>query len=250
MKTIIVEDEKHARDNLESLLKSIEPDIEIQAKLDTVKNVVKWLSENQTDLIFLDIHLADDISFKIFEHVEVKTPIIFTTAYDQYALRAFKVNSVDYLLKPIDKNELQKSIEKFKDNQLLKSGYNIKELVEELKNPPKEYQKRFIVNRGDKIMSVVADQIAYFEGEDRYVSLIKKDGSKYIIDYKLSDLENILDPSEFFRLNRSFITHFGSIDKIISVSKSRFKVELKPTHKREIIVSSANSRDFKNWLNK
>lgn len=250
MRTIIVEDEKHARDNLESLLVSLEPEIEIQAKIDTVKNAVKWLNENNTDLIFLDIHLADDISFKIFEHVEVKTPIIFTTAYDQYALRAFKVNSVDYLLKPIDKNELQKSIEKFKDNQITKSEYNIKQLVEELKNPPQEFQKRFIVNRGDKIMSIVTDQIAYFEGEDRYVSLVKKDGGKYIVDYKLSDLEKKLDPSEFFRLNRSFISHFQSIEKIISVSKSRFKVELNPLPKREIIVSSANSRDFKNWLNK
>ncbi len=248
MKVILVEDEKHARDNLEDLLLSIDKSIEILAKLESVKRTVEWLQENQADLIFLDIHLADDLSFKIFEQIKVTTPIIFTTAYDKYALKAFKVNSIDYLLKPIDEEELAKSLEKYKEIQSppMIDYSQIKKL---LIPPKKKYQQRFLVTRRDKIMSVKIDQIAFFEGEDRYVYLIKKDGTRYIIDYKLSDLEDILDPAIFFRLNRSFIAHFESIATITGVSKSRFKVELEPKAKREIIVSYANARQFKSWLN-
>lgn len=249
MKIIIVEDEKPARDNLEKLLIELEPSIEIQAKLDSVGNTVAWLSAHQTDLIFLDIHLADDLSFKIFEQINVATPVIFTTAYDQYALRAFRVNSVDYLLKPIDKGDLQRSLKKFKSNQKTPQPLDIQQLIHSLQLPFKSYQSRFMVSRGEKVMSVTTDQIAYFEGEDRYVYLIKKDGTKYIVDYKLSDLETLLDPKQFYRLNRSFITHFSSIKNIFNVSKSRVKVELEPSAKREIMVSSENTQEFKSWLN-
>lgn len=249
MKAIIVEDEKPARENLEKLLRELEPGIEIQAKLDSVSNTVAWLSAHQTELIFLDIHLADDLSFKIFEQINVATPIIFTTAYDQYAIRAFRVNSVDYLLKPIDKDDLLRSLEKFKNNQKTIQPVDIQQLLQSLSRPNKTYQSRFIVSRGEKVMSVTIDQIAYFEGEDRYVYLIKKDGTKYIVDYKLSDLEALLDPQHFYRLNRSFITHFSSIKTIFNVSKSRVKVELDPAAKREIMVSSENTQEFKSWLN-
>lgn len=249
MKAIIIEDEKFARENLERLLLEIDPTIEIQAKMDTVKKTVEWLKSNQTELIFLDIHLADDLSFKIFEQVEVKTPIIFTTAYDQYALKAFKVNSVDYLLKPIDKEELASSLEKYATTQKAPQSINVDRIVEVMNEKNKSYQQRFIVSRRDKIMSVRVEEIAYFEGEDRYVYLIKKDGSRYIIDYKLSDLEEQLDPAAFFRLNRSFIAQFDSIGRITSMSKSRVKVDLTPAASRDIIVSSANTRSFKMWLN-
>ncbi len=247
MKVIVVEDEKHARENLESLLLEIDPQIEIQAKLESVKRTVEWLQNHQTDLIFLDIHLADALSFKIFEQVEVKTPVIFTTAYDQYALKAFKVNSVDYLLKPIDKEELAQSLEQYK--ALPKETIDYSQLKSLLQNGQKEYQERFIVNRGHKIMSVKTNQIAYFEGEDRYVYLTKKDGSRYIIDYKLSELENLLDPKPFFRLNRSFIANYEAIKNIASITKSRFKVDLDPAANRDIIVSSNNAKHFKAWLN-
>lgn len=248
MKVILVEDEKHARDNLEHLLLQIAPNIDILAKLESVKRTVEWLQNNQADLIFLDIHLADDLSFKIFEQIKVTTPVIFTTAYDKYALKAFKVNSIDYLLKPIDQEELAASIEKFKNTQAASVDYaQIQSLIN---NPKKNYQQRFLVTRRDKIKSLTVDQIACFEGEDRYVYLINKEGNRFIVDYKLSDLEEILDPAIFFRLNRSFIAHFEAIDSISSVSKSRLKVELKPKARRDIIVSSANTKHFKAWLNK
>jgi DNA-binding LytR/AlgR family response regulator len=250
MKVILVEDEKHARDNLECLLLDIDPNIQILAKLESVKRTVEWLQNNQADLIFLDIHLADDLSFKIFEQIKVSTPVIFTTAYDKYALKAFKVNSIDYLLKPIDEVELASSIEKFKSIQPMIPTVDYAQLQNLIQQPKKNYQQRFLVTRRDRIKSLTIDQISFFEGEDRYVYLINKEGNRYIIDYKLSDLEELLDPEKFFRLNRSFIAHFDAIDTITGVSKSRLKIELKPKARREIIVSSANTKHFKAWLNK
>lgn len=247
MKTIIIEDEKPARQHLESLLRELVPNINIEAQIDSVKKAVEWLSSNKTDLIFLDIHLADDISFKIFEQIDVKTPIIFTTAYDQYALKAFKVNSVDFLLKPIDKNELSQSIRKFNDSKM--QVVDIQQIIKSFQQQNAPFQERFLVNKGEKVMSITTDAIAYFEGEDRYVYLVRKDGMRFIIDYKLSDLETLLNPKEFFRLNRSFITHFSSIKDILNVSKSRVKISLEPVNRREIIVSSENTQDFKKWLN-
>ena len=249
MRTIIVEDEKHARENLERLLLELNPNIEILGKMDTVKKTVDWLKNNSADLLFFDIHLADDNSFKIFEQVEVKAPVIFTTAYDQYALKAFKVNSIDYLLKPIEKEELGQALEKYRSlNKTEKLD------VEKLQNilnekESKVYQKRFLVQSRGKLMSVKIEDVAYFEGEDRYVYLIKKDGGRFIVDYKLSDLEELLDPTSFFRLNRSFIAHFEAIEKIVTMSKSRVKVYLNPTATRDIVVSTDNTRGFKMWLN-
>lgn len=250
MRVIVVEDEKHARENLEKLLRELDPDIEIQAKLDSVRNTVTWLQANKTDLIFLDIHLADDLSFKIFEQIQVATPVIFTTAYDQYALRAFKVNSLDYLLKPIDKEELAQSLEKYRTMHPPKQDVDFAQLLQSLQQPQRTYQQRFLVHRREKILSVKTDDIAYFEGEDRYVYLVKRDGNRFIVEYKLSDLEELLDPAFFFRLNRSFITHFEAIDKITVLSKSRVKVDLKPVAPREVVVSTEQTRDFKAWLNK
>lgn len=249
MRIIIVEDEKHARDNLEKLLLEIDPSIEVQAKLDSVSSVVAWLKHNETDLIFLDIHLADDLSFRIFELTEVKAPVIFTTAYDQYALRAFKVNSLDYLLKPIEKEELARSIEKYRATRPAQPALNVEHLLQALQQPQRSYQQRFLVTRREKILSVKIEDIAYFEGEDRYVYLVKNDGTRFIVEYKLSDLEDLLDPRHFFRLNRSYITHFDAIDKITVLSKSRVKVDMKPAAPREVIVSTETARDFKAWLN-
>lgn len=249
MRAIIVEDEKHARDNLEKLLHELDPGIEIQAKLDSVRGTVAWLEANRTDLIFLDIHLADDLSFKIFEQTQVLTPVIFTTAYDQYALRAFKVNSLDYLLKPIDKEELSQSLEKYRATRPPQQAIDVSQLLQALQQPQHNHQQRFLVTRREKILSVKTDDVAYFEGEDRYVYLVKNDGARFIVEYKLSDLEDLLNPAHFFRLNRSYIARFEAIDKITVLSKSRVKVDLKPAAPREVIVSTETARDFKAWLN-
>ncbi len=247
-KVLIVEDEKPAQDHLERILKKVDPNVQILDKIDSVKTAVTWLQNHQADLIFMDIHLADGISFSIFDQVNIQTPIIFTTAYDAYAIQAFKVNSIDYLLKPIDEDDLIQSLQKFKTIQS-KQQIPSELLLKALLNTSKIYQERFIVHRGERLMSVTLDQIAYFEGEDRYVYLVKKDGSKFIVDYRLSDLEELLDPTLFFRLNRSFITHFESIASMVHVSKSRIKIELSPQAKRDIIISTENSQSFKKWLN-
>lgn len=250
MKVILIEDEKHARENLRNMLLTLEPQIEILATFDSVSDSVEWLKVNQAELVFLDIHLADDLSFSIFDQVKVKSPIIFTTAYDQYAIQAFKVNSIDYLLKPIDSDELRAALDKFKELQS-PSTASLEEIKQALLNQHRSnYQERFLVKKGEKIASVLTQDIAYFESEDRYVFLVKKDGKRFFVDYKLQDLEGMLDPKYFFRLNRSFICHFDAIDNMHALSKSRVKVNLIPAPTREIIVSTDNTRLFKEWLNR
>lgn len=246
---LIIEDEKLAQDHLSRLLLELEPHWHIAAKLDSVQAATDWLGRNTPDLIFLDIHLADDICFRIFEQVRVLAPVVFTTAYDQYALKAFQVNSIDYLLKPIEREDLRRSLDKFRQWQGSPQIIDVQQLLQSMQAPARQYQERFVVQRGEKLLSVTVNQIAYFEGEDRYVYLIKRDGSRYIVNYRLSDLEEVLDPKQFYKLNRSFITHFDAIQNIVNLSKSRMKVELTPAARREIIVSSENTAEFKLWLN-
>jgi len=181
--------------------------------------------------------------------VTIFEAFIFTTAYDEYAIKAFKVNSIDYLLKPIGEDDLRQSLEKYRKLAVETPTANLEALIKTLAQPPKTYQERFMVQRGERLMSVLTDQVAYFEGEDRYVYLVKKDGARYIVQYRLSDLETLLDPKQFFRLNRSFIAHFDAISAMINLSKSRIKVELTPKAKREVIVSSELSQGLKKWLN-
>lgn len=248
-KVLIIEDELPAREHLARLLKAIQPNLEILDQLDSVQAAIAWLGQYRADLIFLDIHLSDGNSFTIFEKMVIHTPIIFTTAYDEYAIKAFKVNSIDYLLKPIDEDDLRQSLDKFQTLTTELPRTNLEALIKTLAHPPKTYQERFMVHRGERLLSVLTDQIAYFEGEDRYVYLVKKDGIRYIVPYRLSDLEALLDPRQFFRLNRSFIARFDAIQTMVNVSKSRIKVELTPKATREIIVSSEYSQQFKQWLN-
>lgn len=250
MTVLIVEDEKHAREHLEKIMLDIEPSLRVAAKLDTVQATVAWLRSNPApDLIFLDIHLADDLSFKIFEQIEVRTPVIFTTAYDQYALQAFKVNSVDYLLKPIARTDLAASLKKYKDTRSTAQVIDFQKLLESMAPPAKTYRERFMVSRGEHVLSVPTGDVAWFEGEDRYVYLMRKDGKRYMIDDKLADLEHLLPPREFYRLNRSFIARFDAIRDILNLSKSRVKVTLDPPTSREVVVSSEKTADFKAWLN-
>lgn len=249
-KVLIIEDEQPAQEHLNRMLLALYPDAQVLARIETVKAAVAWLSNHTADLIFLDIHLADGISFSIFEQVRINTPVIFTTAYDEYAIKAFKINSIDYLLKPIDEDDLSRALQKYEQLHPPAIEWNIEALAKAIRQPSAVWQERFLVHRGERLMSVPTDQIAYFEGEDRYVYLIKKDGAKFIVDYRLSDLVQILNPQHFFRLNRSFIAHFSAIDTIVNLSKSRIKVDLTPMAKRPVIVSSETCQPFKDWLNR
>ena len=250
MNVLIIEDEKVAANNLKKMLHKIDEKIFVQDKIDSIESAVRWLHNNKSDLIFLDIHLADGLCFKIFEQIKIKTPIIFTTAYDQYAIKAFKVNSIDYLLKPIEIQELEQSLEKFKElNQVQNANTIDFDALINFYNKNIEYQERFIVRYTQKIKSIKTNDIAYFYINAENVFICTKDNNSYSIDYSLDKLENIINPKDFFRVNRQFIVNISSIENMYSLSKSRIKIELKPKPDNEIIVSYNRMSDFRKWLN-
>lgn len=250
-KVLIIEDEFYAAQKLIRQLQNIDPEIEILDTLDSVDESIDWLKQHKADLIFLDIHLGDDQSFKIFEKVKIKTPIIFTTAYDQYAIKAFKLNSIDYLLKPVNKKELQQALEKFHEQNLPAQAFDYNALLTSLQSGENtSYQKRFMVYYGDKVKSIPNEEIAYFFAEGKYAYLVANDGKEYIVDYTLEKLGNLLDPEQFFRINRQFIISIDAIKEMIAYTKGRLKIELKQATKKEAIVSIERASEFKKWLNK
>ena len=250
MKAIIIEDESLAVNRLEKLIAEIDPSIEIVAKAGSVNESVKVLTKEKVDLIFLDIQLSDGISFSIFDRVTVNTPIIFTTAYDQYAIRAFQLNSIAYLLKPIRKAELEESITKYKS---LKSAFSIDfdGLMAELKGEKPDYRKRFLIQIGNKFRKVETGQIAYFYAFDKNVFLKTFDDKRYAIDLTLDGLESSLDPEKFFRINRKYLVNMDAITNMYALSRSRIKLELNPPtdENMEAIVSIDRASDFRKWLN-
>lgn len=249
MKILIIEDEKLLAERLERLIQKIEPQSIILDKLQSIEESINWFKTNEADLIFLDIHLSDGLSFKIFEQVEVSTPIIFTTAYDQYAIKAFKLNSIDYLLKPIDEEELKESIKKFKNLDNKQNLVDLKQLLSAVENPKNEYKKRFMVYAGQKVKSIKTEDVAYFYVLEKNIYMCTKTNENYDIDFSLDKLEAILDPDMFFRINRRYIINIESIKNMYPLSNSRIKVELFPQPNDETNVSLHRCRNFKNWLN-
>ena len=250
-RVLIVEDEPLAAKRLKHLLGECDPSIEVVEELETISATVHWLENHAADLIFLDIHLADGLSFSIFEQVETDTPIIFTTAYDQYALRAFKVNALDYLLKPIERDELEVALKKFHARQVPQlTAQDAQALLKSLNPGHSAFQQRFMVSSGDKIKSIKVIDVAYFFGQKKYVFLITKDNRRHIVNYTLGNLEDLLDPHQFFRINRQFIISFDAIQQMVPYSKSRIKIDLDPPPDIEAIVSIDKARYFKNWLNR
>ena len=251
MKTIIIEDEKLAAERLEELIGDIDPSIEISAKLTSVEQSVKYLKQNKPDLIFLDIQLEDGLSFSIFDKVEIDVPIIFTTAYDQYAIKAFKLNSIDYLLKPIKKDELRVALNKYKN---IKSSYlmDFEEIIRSIQNKEISYKKRFLIQYGQKIKKVEANEIAFFYAMEKYVFLTTLTGNTYPIDYTLDKLQEVIDMEKFFRINGKMIVSFDAIKNMIPFSRSRIKIELNPPEPKEVeaLVSVERSSDFKEWMDK
>lgn len=251
MKTIIIEDEKLAAERLEELIKEIDPSIEISVKLTSVEQSIKYLKQNKPDLIFLDIQLEDGLSFSIFEKVDVDVPIIFTTAYDQYAIKAFRLNSIDYLLKPIKKDELRESLNKYKN---IKSSYlmDFEEIIKSIQNKELSYKKRFLIQYGQKIKKVEIDEVAYFYAMEKNVFLTTSSGNTFPIDFTLDKLQEVIDPENFFRINRKMIVSFNAIKNMIPYSRSRIKIELTPPEPKEVeaLVSVERSSAFKEWMDK
>jgi DNA-binding LytR/AlgR family response regulator len=251
IKVLIVEDEQPAAEFLERMLKRIDPAISVEAKLPTVRETVAWLSMHEPELIFLDIHLADGSSFNIFDQLEVRAPIIFTTAYDQYAIRAFKVNSIDYLLKPISEEDLKNSLQKFQQHhsERKEDSAALAEILKNLGKKP-EYKQRFMVYAGEKIRTIKTAEIAYFYITEKQVFLCTFEGRQYSQDQSLDKIEALLDPEQFFRINRKFIINLEAIDTMYRLSSSRIKLSLNPPADEETIVSFHRLGDFRKWLNR
>ena len=209
---------------------------------------MKWLESNAIpDLIFCDIQLADGISFKIFEEIPVLSPVIFTTAFDHFAIQAFKVNAIDYLLKPLDPEALDKAVDKFKRQQI-KTSLDLNMLKDLITGKEKNFKSRFLVRFGEKIQSIPTEEVAFFFSEERVTFLQTHSGKKYVIDYTLEQTESMVDPKKFFRLNRKFLVTLSSISDIITYSNSRLKVILTKCENQDTLISREKVSDFKHWL--
>jgi DNA-binding LytR/AlgR family response regulator len=249
MKTIIIEDENLTAKRLEGLLQKYDTNIQVLAVLPSVEEVVYWLDANpEPDLVFMDIHLEDDLAFRIFERTGLRAPVIFTTAYDEYMIQAFKVNSIDYLLKPINYEELVQALEKFKSVKKQFAQPNLDILMQLMGQKDPEYKSRFMVTVGTKIRSIETKEIAYFYSEEKMTFMVTKEGQQLPIDFSLDKLNSLLDPKEFFRISRQVLVSFGSIQAVHAFSKGKLKIDLNPKAKIDVFVSSDRMTEFKNWL--
>lgn len=253
MKVLVVEDEKSAAKRIISLLHEVDPQIEVLQVLDTIKKTVEWfMAHRAPDLLFLDIQLADGLSFDIFDKVEISCPVIFTTAYDQYALKAFEVYSLDYLLKPIDRKKLIRAIDKYNkiigpiDNKL--DSTILQNALEMIQG--KSFKERFIVKYGEHIKSIPTDQICCFFSEEKISFLKSYDGRKFVVDYTIEQIESLIDPAQFFRINRKYIINVEAIEDVVIYSNSRLKLIVKHFHNMDMIVAREKVQSFKRWLDK
>jgi DNA-binding LytR/AlgR family response regulator len=253
MRVVIIEDEVPAAEKLERYLQKYDSAITVAAQLDSVQEATAWLREHQesVDLIFMDIQLLDGLSFQIFQQVQIRRPVIFTTAYNEFALDAFKVNSIDYLLKPITFTDLSNSLNKFQNlkQQFLAGTDQSQKIQQALSSAkPGAHKKRFMVKIGEHIRSITADQISMLYAEGRDVYLYTQQNKKFIIDYTLESLEDVLDPHVFFRINRSFILNINAIKDVLVYSNSRLKITMHLEFDKEIIVSREKVNEFKTWF--
>lgn len=252
MNILIIEDEVQAARRLETLIGELIPLAKISGRADSVKSAVKWLANNpRPDLIFMDIQLGDGLSFEIFEMTDVAAPIIFTTAYDAYALKAFKVNSIDYILKPVDKDDLKAAIQKFNSRQ---GGtdqhnlvHNISQVVQLL---TKKYKERFVVKVGEHLRTIAVTDIQYFYSAEKATFCSTKDNRNHILDFTLDQLELMVDPDDFYRINRKYIVRATAIKDIISYTNSRLKLVLAGIDDNDIIVSRERVQEFRQWLDR
>lgn len=254
MKILLIEDEPQAAQRLEKLVRIVIPHAIIVSTLDTVKSAVRWFQSNPApELIFMDIQLADGISFSIFEQVEVNVPVIFTTAYDEYALKAFKVNSIDYLLKPIDEDGLRAAFKKYDSltspramapDKMMESIHLAMQMLS------KKYKERFVIKVGEHLKSVEVGEILFFFSLEKTTFAQTRDGRKHILDFTLDQLEELLDPKKYFRINRKYIIAIDSIQDMISYTNSRLKLVLRNSDDQDVIVARERVQEFKEWLDR
>ncbi len=255
MKVLIIEDEPFAQQELKRLLDNLEEPFEILEMIDSIEDAVEWMGANDSpDLIFLDIQLADGLSFEIFKQIEINSPVIFTTAFDQYAIDAFKLNSIDYLLKPIKQNKLDLAIKKliklkmqFGENNT-EASLSQSQLDGIMSLLKKTYKSRFIAKVGGQIKHIPVEDIAYFYAEDNVVFVVNHKSERYIVEYSIEEITQMLDPKLFFRLNRAFVAHIKAIDKVHKYLNSRLKIDLKPVCEKEVLISRVRVGAFMQWM--
>ncbi len=250
LKVFIIEDEVPAQANLRRILNTNFDDLEIVGIVESVEKSVAWFSNpcNKADIVFMDVELSDGMCFEIFKHVNIPAKVIITTAYDHYAVKAFKINSIDYLLKPIDTSELIIAVNKCR---LQHNILNNNKLIEEILTKPevRAYKQRFIVKIGDRIIIVPVIDIAYFISQDKTSYLVTREGKQYILDLSLDALEGLLNPKIFFRISRACITNIDAISQVTKHFSGRLKIILNPKRDEDIFVSRVRTSDFMHWIN-
>ncbi|MBK7763638.1 MAG: response regulator transcription factor [Bacteroidetes bacterium] len=251
MTVIIIEDEKLSADYLARLLHKLDPKIEVLAVIDSIEQCVNQFSNGLTaDLIFLDIHLADGISFDLFNRIDISTPIIFTTAFSDYAIKAFEVNSIDYLLKPIGLQDLKRALDKFAKLNARPNDELLAQLKSAFQQAKPVFKNRFLVKMGQSIDSIPVEEILHFMSSDGLTFLVNRQGKRFSIDYQLEQLESLLSPDMFFRINRKVILSLKSINKVSIYTNSRLIVQAPSLEGEACIVSRERTQDFKSWLDK
>lgn len=250
MQILILEDEEQALIRLQKLVTEVVTRANIVGTISSVASAVEWFQAHaMPDVVFMDIQLADGNSFQLFNKVKITCPVIFTTAYESYALQAFKVNSVDYLLKPIDKAEVKRAIDKLKllqGSRSMVTDYN--EILKSIQQPEKKYKDRFIIKIGDTIKSLNIADVAYFYTENKTNFVITNEGKRYPVDYNLDQLEEMINPKNFFRINRQFIIGHHAIEEMKAHTRARIIVRLNPPTKLDTVVALDRAHDFRKWL--
>jgi DNA-binding LytR/AlgR family response regulator len=250
MDILIIEDEQNAVERLEKLIQEIAPEKKIIGRCQSIEQTIQWLNQNEyPDLILSDVQLSDGLSFDIFRQLKIKVPVIFISAYDNYALDAFKADGLHYLLKPVKKDELKEAIERYDNNHIAKMNNSDMVLQRPVANTlSKQYQERFIINVGSQIKLVHDNEIAYIFTENKVVYMVTFGNQKFIVDVSLENFEKALNPKLFFRINRQFIVNLSSITKMTPASKQRIALTLNPASAYETITSFERTPQFKRWL--
>lgn len=250
MKVLIIEDEQTAARNLQHLLHRVAPSLNVEGIIDTVAGAITYFrADPPIELVFMDIHLADGTSFEIFERVSVKPPVIFTTAYDEYAIKAFKVNSVDYLLKPINEDELKEAIDKFRNSRQTSTVTSqFHEMLQLLKGESRAYKNTYLVQQRDTLYPLQVDKLAYFIIDEGVVKTVTDGNKSYVLDKKMDDIEAELDPHKFFRANRQFIVQRSAIENLQLYFKRKLILNIRPKPPVQIIISKEKAPHLKKWM--
>lgn len=246
IKIVIIEDEPHAQRELTRLLEDSSHDISIIGYADSVEEGIQAISNHTADLLFMDIQLSDGLSFEIFEEIDVQTPVIFTTAFDEYAIRAFKVNSVDYLLKPVEPEALEAALDKFTNQKM--PQIDMHQVLRAFQHTNKSYKTRWAVKVGDKIKTFQEEDIAYFYADDDALYLVPHDSNAVVIDSTLSHLADKVNPRHFFQISRKILVSYPSIGKVEKYGASQYSVELTPAFPERTLVSRSRTKEFIQWL--